>query len=209
MTGGLSKKDENRLLRKYYRLILSYPDFKHAVLCAKEYISKETIIHKHEKYALERAVYCSMIVAYSRPFNSQGIVNSSLGKIPFLEPDLNNLLTEKEKEIHDYVIFCRNSLVAHSDAEILNLDPFDATDLPGDMVVPLKRDGLAPFTEQYTMEFLALAEKMMHWSVEERERLEPTVKPLLRSGEYMKEFGLNDALKETGTSNPGAIDADT
>jgi starvation-inducible outer membrane lipoprotein len=45
--------------------------------------------------------------------------------------------------------------------------------------VPNKVDALAPFTREYTQEVLGLLEKVYHWSVEERYRIEPEIKDWL------------------------------
>lgn len=77
------------------------------------------------------------------------------------------------------MLLCRNRLLAHSDANAIDPEPFIATDLPEEMVIPEKNDALAPFSAEYTARVLGVTEKAYHWSVEERERLESQVKQWL------------------------------
>lgn len=173
----ISKAQKNKLAI-YYRLLMAHSDFKHAYRCA------QYSIQEHEKLAEEgvddlilRALYSSMVVSYSRPFNSTGV--SQIGKIPALTFEVQRIYSAEEAEIHKYIIWCRNKLVAHSDAEAIDPAPFVATDLEQGLVVPEKNDALAPFTHEYTQSVLRLTEKAYHWSVEERHHLEPTVKKCL------------------------------
>jgi hypothetical protein len=172
-------KEQGRKLRLYYRLILSYPDFKHAFRCAERLADVERICSAHcnGDDLLERALYSSMIVSYARPFNSQG--NSRIGRIPPLCNEITSFLTPDEIELHKYVLVCRNKLVAHSDAEAIDLDPFVAVDLPNNFVVPEKNDALAPFTLEYVVKFMDVSKKAWQWSIEERHRLEKDVVPFL------------------------------
>jgi DNA topoisomerase VI subunit B len=115
-----------------------------------------------------------MVVSYSRPFNSSG--ESNVGSVPPLTNELEAILSEEELEIHKYLRWCRNKYLAHSDAKAVDPMPFVATDLPNNIVIPSKVDALAPFTKEYTESVLRLMEKVYHWSVEERHRIEPEIK---------------------------------
>jgi hypothetical protein len=171
----------------YYRVLLSYGDFKHALRCAHlllaEYESPSA-----EAHTVESALYSSMIVSYSRPFNSGGI--SNIGKIPRLGENYLRCLSGRQLEIHDYVLLCRNKLVGHSDAEHLDLDPFIPTDLPLTSPVPLKNDALAPFNASYTIEFRELCDKAVKWAVETPIAMEKVVAPHIRKAGWYEEFGL-------------------
>jgi hypothetical protein len=174
----IRRRAEPKDLRLYYRLILSYSDFKHAYRCAQYSMS----VHGTPKTAGEdslllEALYCSMVVSYARPFNSRG--TSRIGRIPPLGNGLLPSYSPEDIEVHKYVLVCRNKLLAHSDARAIDPYPFVAIDLPNDMVVPEKNDGLAPFIPEYTAKVLGIAEKAFHWCIEERRRLEPTIKHLL------------------------------
>lgn len=171
-------KDERRKLTYFYRLVMSYSDFKHAYRCAQYSLAQHSELEENGGDDLIlRALYCSMVVSYSRPFNSSG--KSNVGNIPPLTNELEALLSKEELGIHKYLRRCRNKYLAHSDAKAINPEPFVATDLPGELVIPSKIDALAPFTKEYTESVLKLLKKVYHWSVEERYRIEPEIKAWL------------------------------
>jgi len=178
MRDGAICKADRRNLQLYLRLILSYADFKQA------YRSAQYLLDQHDVYAREggddfllQALYCSLVVAYARPFNSDG--SSRLGRVPRLTKELFQVLSAEEVTVHDHILHCRNKLIAHTDAEAVDLVPFVATDLPNEMVIPVKNDALAPFTREFTEVVLALTEKSHRWCVERRLHLEPLVRHLL------------------------------
>jgi len=171
-------KDERRKLTYFYRLVMSYSDFKHAYRCAQYSLAQHDELEANGGDDLIlRALCCSMVVSYSRPFNSSG--TSNIGSVPPLTNELEASLSEEEIEIHKYLRWCRNKYLAHSDAEAIAPAPFVATDLPSKLVIPSKVDALAPFTREYTQAILRLLEKTYHWSVEERHRIEPEIKAWL------------------------------
>ena len=178
MSTSVGSKAERRSVKLLHRLILSYGDFKHA------HRASLYLIDEHEKYEREggddlilRALYSSLVVAYARPFNSGG--TSRVGRLPPLGDEYRAILTIEELQVHDYVLYCRNKLVAHTDAEASDPDAFVATDLPREMVIPVRNDSMAPFTLAFTREVSVLTEKAYRWSVEERMRVEPEVRHLL------------------------------
>lgn len=177
--------DKKKLLQRYYRVVLSYVDLKHALLSAQQLL-KLGNDYEPENNVLKTALYCSMIVAYARPFNSGG--QSNIGNIPVLGQEMINLLSKSEKEIHKYCLLCRNKMIAHTDANYVNLDPFLAINIPGDIVVPLKNDALAPFTVSYTQDFKKLCKKQVEWVVNERMKIEPEILSLLRKSNLSDGF---------------------
>lgn len=162
-------------MRQYKRVLLSYTDFKHAKL-ASSYILKERLHEKYpqESYILLEALNCSMIVAYCRPFSGND------GGVPDLPQRLLRVLSPAERDIHDVVMTDRNKLLAHSDAEALNLDPVRWQVAGQEMVLPIKNWGLAPLTEEVTVIFNSAAEKLFIASLEERQRMEPELIPYLK-----------------------------
>jgi len=171
-------KDDRKKLTYFYRLVMSYSDFKHAYRCAQYSLAQHDELEENGGDDLIlRALYCSMVVSYSRPFNSSG--TSKIGNIPPLTTELEASLSEEEIETHKYLRWCRNKFLAHSDAKAIDPAPFVATDLPSKLVIPDKVDVLAPFTREYTQVILNLLEKTYHWSVEERYRIESEIKDWL------------------------------
>jgi hypothetical protein len=185
MSNILGSKADKQNLQLYLRLILSYGDFKHSYRCA------QYLLDQHDIYAKEggddlllRALYSSLVVAYARPFNSYG--SSRFGRVPALAKEIHEVLSAEELTVHDYILHCRNKLIAHTDAEAIDVTPFVATDLPNEMVVPSQLDALAPFTKEFTEVVLALTEKCWHWCVERRHSLEPLVKHLLERRAFVE-----------------------
>lgn len=157
---------------------MSYSDFKHAYRCAQYSLAQHAELENNGGDDLIlRALYCSMVVSYSRPFNSSG--ESNVGIVPPLTNELEVLLSTEELEIHKHLRWCRNKYLAHSDANAIDPEPFVAADLPNKFVIPIKDDALAPFTKEYTELVLRLMEKVFHWVVEERYRIEPEIKAWL------------------------------
>jgi len=189
MSSDSTNTESTSLLLNYYRIVLSYSDFKHAWLCAQRLLQFGDD-YNPEMATLVTALYCSMVVSYARPFNSGG--NSNIGKVPGLTSEVLSSLTKEEKEIHNYILLCRNKLIAHTDAQFLDLEPVIATDMPDNLVVPLKKDALASFTESYTNEVEKLCEKLLTWVVEERATIEPKVLPLLRQSTWTEIHGISE-----------------
>jgi hypothetical protein len=164
-------------LRQFNRLILSYRDFKHAKLAAA-YILAEHLHAKYpdESYVTLPALNASMILAYCRPFSGNA------KRLPDLPGRFLRVLSEAEREIHETVLFDRNRLLAHSDAEALNPEPVRlriADDR--EVLVPLKNWGLAPLTEEATGVFLSAATKLFDATFLERCQLEKDLMPYFRT----------------------------
>ncbi|ACK48820.1 hypothetical protein Sbal223_4360 (plasmid) [Shewanella baltica OS223] len=170
---GLSEEEKGKLAY-FYRLVMSYSDFKHAHRCAMYSLEQhEQLEKKGGDDLILRALYCSMVVSYSRPFNSYG--KSNIGEIPPLKNEIESAFTEQELKAHKYLRWCRNKYLAHSDAKEIALTPFVTSDLSNKLVMPSKVDALAPFTREYTELVLELLEKTYRWCVEERHRIEPEI----------------------------------
>ena len=174
MTNNVSAEISGKM-RQFKRILLSYADFKHAKLAASVILSD----HLHDKYPQEsyvllEALNCSMIMAYCRPFSGND------PSIPDLPARLLQSLNDSEREIHDAVLYDRNKLLAHSDADALAIEPVIWNIADHAMVLPLARWGLAPLTEEATIIFHSAAEKLFIATMEERRRLEPEMIPYLR-----------------------------
>jgi len=175
---------DSSAMKHYYRILLSYSDIKHATLCSRKLVSlNDEPLSLNGDDLIERALYGSMVVSYARPFNSSG--KSEIGPIDRLSSDSLTFLSKEEMQLHKYMLLCRNKYIAHSDAEYLALSPFVANDLPNEMVVPEKNDGMAPFTLEYTKQVNSLCEKLLNWVVMERHKIEDNVKPFLPRRNYM------------------------
>ena len=185
---NLSKSEKKRI-SFYYRLAMSVKDFKYAKRSAEHLILQQEIYDENlgnGDYLPKYAFYTSLIVSYCRPFNSYG--KSNIGKIPPLDVKELSFLNEKGQENHNYLMTCRNKLIAHTDAEVVDLDPFVATDLPGNNVVLNGNGGtLSPFTKKYTKEILCHIEDVHAWSAQTLYDREKEVKKHFSVGEYLDE----------------------
>ena len=167
------------LIRQYKRILLSYADFKHAILAAR-YILEKRLHAKYpqQSYIILEALSCSMIMAYTRPFS--GNDNNSNPKIPDLSERFLSVLDEDEREMHEVALHDRNKLLAHSDSDALDVEPVVFRVMEIDTVAPIKNWGLAPLTEEATRSLKSAAEKLQKAIFEERMRLEPQLLPYFR-----------------------------
>ena len=158
-------------LRQFYRILLSYGDFKQAKFTAS-YILEEKL-HEMEDRRLLESLNCAMIIAYCRPFsgNDRGINP----KIPDLPSSFLKNVPQDEIDIHKVVLEDRNTLLAHSDSFASQLQP-EVWNLNGIRVlVPFQNDRRAPLTLTATKTFCSLVNRMFEKIVYEQKRLEPDV----------------------------------
>lgn len=156
-------------LRQFYRLLLSYGDFKQAKYIASYILDNK--LHGLEDRRLLEALNCAMIIAYCRPFS--GNDRNTDAKIPDLPAALLQGLTDNEKDIHEVVITDRNTLLAHSDSSASQLEPEVWKIKDKKILIPAQYDRRAPLTKDATETFLSLSRKMFDKVMNERMRLEP------------------------------------
>lgn len=162
-------------LRQFKRMLLSYADFKHAKLVSTHIIDQN--LHEPrpgEGDTLLEALNCSMIIAYCRPFSGND------RSAPDLPAGFLKCLTADEREVHEIVLMDRNKVLAHSDADWLDVESVVWHVSGRQLVVPLKGWGLAPLNRETTVAFNAAAEKLLTAVVTERHRLEPELMPYMR-----------------------------
>lgn len=166
----LSQEIKGRL-RQFYRILLSYSDFKQATYTASYILEKK--LHDMEDRRLLESLNCAMIVAYSRPFsgNDRGINP----KIPDLPSSFLKGIPQQEIEIHKVALEDRNTLLAHSDSLAAQLQP-EVWNLNGlRVLLPFQNDRRAPLTLAATKTFYSLANRMFGKVIYEQKRLEPEV----------------------------------
>ena len=115
---NLSLKIKGRI-RQFYRILLSYGDFKQAKYTASYIL--ENKLHDMKDRRLLESLNCAMIVAYCRPFS--GNDRSIHPKIPDLPTSFLKGIPKEEIEIHKVVLEDRNTLIAHSDSLAAQLQP--------------------------------------------------------------------------------------
>jgi len=156
-------------IRQFYRILLSYGDFKQAKYTASYIL--ENKLHDMEDRRLLESLNCAMIVAYCRPFsgNDRGIYP----KIPDLPSSFLKGIPKEENEIHKVVLEDRNTLIAHSDSLAAQLQP-EIWNLNGlRVLLPIQNDRRAPLTLTTTKIFYSLASRLFEKVVYEQKRLEP------------------------------------
>jgi hypothetical protein len=167
-------------MRQYKRLLLCYADFKHAIQAA-DYILGNSLHDKHpqESGLLLPAINCSMIIAYARPFSGNG--GRGEGIVPDLPGRYLRLLNEKERNVHETVLWDRNKFLAHSDAEAAELEPvrFQINEAI-DMVVPVVAWRMAPLEIEPTRALLSASRKLFEATLSDREPLEKLLLPYFR-----------------------------
>jgi len=186
----------DRKMRQFKRLLLSYADFKHAKL-ASSYVLTGRLHQKYpeESYVILEALNCSMIVAYCRPFSGNDARSDN--RVPDLPARLLRVLNDGERLIHDAVLRDRNTVLAHSDSEVLQIEPVLWHTAGRAMVLPMKNWGLAPLTEPATVIFHSAAAKLLLATLNERQRLEPELIPYLRVAD------LENPFEPPGFEQPG------
>lgn len=172
-------------LRQFYRLLLSYGDFKQAKYIASYVLDSK--LHELEDCRLLEALNCAMIIAYCRPFS--GNDRNTNAKIPDLPATFLQGLTDDEKIIHEVVLTDRNTLLAHSDSSAAQLEPEVWKIKDKKILVPAQYDRKAPLTKEATETFLSLSQKMFDKVMSERMRLEPELI------DYFKEVSLDHFLE--------------
>jgi hypothetical protein len=156
-------------LRQFYRLLLSYADFKQAHYVASYIIDEK--LHDSEDRQLLEALNCAMIVSYCRPFtgSERGIET----KIPPLPSSFLKEITEAEREIHQVVLKDRNTVLAHTDSNAADLKPEVWKIKDKKILVPWQNDRLAPLNQEATNIFLSLVDRLQDKIRRERMKLEP------------------------------------
>ncbi len=187
---NLSPEIRNKI-RQFYRLLMSYGDFKQAHYIAS-YILDEKL-HDSEDMRLLEALNCAMIISYCRPFSGNDR-NTDI-KIPDLPASFVKGISEDEKEIHEVVMADRNTLMAHSDSSAHDLRPEVWKIKEHKIMMPWKNDTKAPLTKEATLIFQSLAKKMWYKVIIEHKKREPEML------QYFTEIEMDQIIEEGETKN--------
>jgi hypothetical protein len=166
-------------MRQFKRALMSCADFKHAKL-ASSYILSEGLHEKYpeKSYIVLEALNCSMIVAYCRPFS--GNDSGCEHPVPDIPSRLLKVLNEEERIVHDAVMHDRNTVLAHSDSDALQMEPVLERMGERDILLSIVNWGLAPLTPDATKVFNSAAEKLLNATIQECQRLRVELSPYLR-----------------------------
>lgn len=177
------KKSDAKLdgkIRQFYRLLMSYQDFQQAFgissyIIDNKLLKKRIKFKQYEDKLLLEALTCAMIMAYCRPFSANE--KKTELKIPNLPTGILKVLNVKEKEVHNVVMANRNTLLAHSDSSAWNLRPYVFETKSGrKTLVPLSYNTKAPLTDEATVIFKNMSEKLMEKVFEKRMEFERELK---------------------------------
>ena len=156
---------------------MSFADFKEAVDLSTYLIESNLLDDQGTHYLVLGSLTSSMILAYSRPFSGNDSRGNS--KTPDLGGKALRNLNDEEKHMHKWVLSLRNTLIAHSDSEAIDLK-FDVYDLAGrKMLRPIRNRSTKHFTLEHATPFKELSQKMLSYVTEERNRLEDDIIELL------------------------------
>jgi hypothetical protein len=171
MTKASLNAESEGKLRQLYRLLISSRDFKQASLIAHYILAHN--LHDQQDYKsqiLHEALNCAMIIAYCRPFS--GSDQKTRPKIPDLPVHFLRIFDKNEKEIHNFVMEDRNTVLAHSDSSAWNLKP-EVWNIKGHKVlVPWQNDTRAPLTRQATEALSGMCQKLIQKVIKTRISLE-------------------------------------
>lgn len=158
---------------------MSFADFKEAVDLSTSLIESDLLDDQDKNFLILGALTSAMILAYSRPFSG----NDSKGnnKIPDLGGKVLRNLNEDEKVIHDWLLKQRNTLIAHSSSEAVDLK-FEIYDLAGRKILrPIRNRNTKHFSMENALSFKELAKKMLNYVAVERNAIEDEMLELLGS----------------------------
>ena len=173
-------------LRQFFRLLMSYKDFKQAHYIASYILHKK--LHDLDDKQLLEALNCAMIVAYCRPFS--GNDQTVDAKIPDLPVSFLKGLPEDEREIHEIVLSDRNTVLAHSDSSAFDLQPQAWRVKDKKILVPWSNYTRAPLTKEATETFRSLTQRMKDKVLKERMKLEPELI------DYFEEIPIEKLLRQ-------------
>jgi hypothetical protein len=137
-----------------------------------------------------------MIISYCRPFSGNDSRNEM--KLPDLGKKALRELSSCEKKLHQMVMNDRNTLLAHSDSEAVDLK-FIKTNIAGHiMLQPVRNWSMAPLNKVTLLAFNLLAEKLLSYVAVARNNLEDDIIQLLQESDLnnkneTENYGINPA----------------
>jgi len=165
-------------IRQFKRIAMSFADFKDAFEMSKHIIECDLHSDFEKNKLILSSLNCSMIIAYCRPFSGNDTRNS----IKIADLSLNSLsgLSSVERKMHDYVINERNTLLAHSDSQAVDLKFVINEYGTIKKLQPIRNWSLAPLTLANVKIFNAMASKLLSYVATKRKDLEPEIITILR-----------------------------
>ena len=168
-------------IRQFKRIAMSFSDFKDAFEMSKYIINGDLYSDFETNRLIISSLSCSMIIAYCRPFSGNDSRNST--KIPDLSLNSLKVLSPTEREMHDYIMSERNTLLAHSDSQAVDLK-FVINEYGSiKKLQPIRNWSLAPLSLEKVETFHAMASKLLSYVATLRKDRELEIIPLLRKSD--------------------------
>lgn len=194
IAANIKKIEANK--KQLIRLLISYNDFKNAydianLILEDNYQEKVESTIEGEKLKNKRiweSLNCAMVIGYNRPFS--GNDKKSKNPIPDLPKGILKVFNESEKEIHKSLIENRNSFIAHSDSDAINMNPFyiKFNDKKIDFLIPFQNEARAPYLINIVSKIRDMCEKLMEEAYRRRCILEKELQKYIP----IKEFGKDE-----------------
>jgi len=181
--------------KQFIRLLISYNDFENAydiasiILDGNYHDQIEKLEGKKMKILRTnlRALNCAMIIAYNRPFS--GNDKSNKNPIPDLPKGVLKVFNENERLLHSSLIDNRNKIIAHSDSDAIDMEPYyiqvDETKI--DLLIPLQNNTNAIYSLGAVEEIKAMCEKLMVEVVNRKFKLEEELQDIIPIKIYGKD----------------------
>ncbi|WP_335967215.1 hypothetical protein [Galbibacter sp. PAP.153] len=194
----IQSKETNAKMNQLIRLLISFNDIKEAfniveILMEQSDFEIEEANHKQNKM---NSIKCeslsnALTIAYSRPFSGNDKGNKN--PIPDLSVNVLKGFEKRDKELHKFLIDHRNKAVAHSDSEIIQMEPFylKVEDQKLPLLIPLRNKTKFIFSEEELRNIKELCSKLMseiHIRQKKLERELSDLIPIKELGKDLSEF---------------------
>lgn len=166
----MATEEEKRLFK---RNVLSSFDLYQAKMCAHHILSRDLHSSEDEEdRSLLRCLNTALIVSYVRPFSKNRGSETVQAKMPKRYLDV---LSAKQRELHDNLVNMRDQEHAHSDALVSDLTVGTRRLGTSIMAFPIGRDLIAPMSKEQVEEAAEMIELLRNRLAEEQCRIQATL----------------------------------
>ncbi len=181
----MNHQDDGRI-RQFKRIVMSFADFDDASKMSS-YIIENRLYDEFDRNRLMiSSMNCAMIISYCRPFSGNDSRNSH--KVPDLGKKALREFSSSELTLHNSIMEKRNTLLAHSDSDAINLK-FIRREFGSHMMLqPTRNWSMAPLPEDSLHTFNIISNKLLTYVATQRLKLEKEIEPLLRDIDMCSEI---------------------
>ena len=159
--------------RLFKRNVISSFDLYQAKMCAHHILSRGLHSSEDEEdRTLLRCLNTALIVSYIRPFSKNRGSDDVQAKMPKRYLDV---LSAKQRELHDELVNMRDQEHAHSDALVSDLTIGTRKVGPSIMAIPIGRDPIAPMSKGQVEEVAEMIQLLRNKLTEEQCRIQDTL----------------------------------